>query len=184
MQPILSLLLAATASAMPTLSTREATCESRSREVSNWMVRDFDYHASYLFTNPAHQVSTGYVNFTLGNPALNYRAQCTAASTQLNDFFYGTWNYNCTNPEGNVKTDLATFNFSSPSGVLNVNQTWECEDAMSLFIAQGGIELDLDCETEEWTNPDWQQGEFYSTKYITCAHITSELPMEQKLVGV
>lgn len=185
-----SLLLAgsASAAALPTsgLFSRNETCKDASLQVDSWVVEDFDYHASYLFTNPAHQNSWGYVNFTLANPVLDYRPICSASSNQLSDFFYGTVNYECQLPEGVEvpEGNLATFNFSSPSKVLNINQTWECEDPMAAVVAQGGITLDLECTDETWENPDWQPGQFYSTRFITCEKVTVDVPVEEKAIGI
>ena len=105
------------------------SCSSASTTNFEWKVSDFDYHASYVFTTPAHQNSWGYVNFTLNNPALPYAAQCSATSNQLSDFFYGTVQYNCTFPDGTTpRPGDATFDFNHASGLLNVNQTWGCSD--------------------------------------------------------
>lgn len=101
-------------------------CQAASFNNFSWSIEDFDYHASYVFTTPAHQNSWGYVNFNLTNPALEYPAVCSASSSQLSDFFYGTMIYNCELPESS--TTKATFDFSRPSGELNVNQTWTCSD--------------------------------------------------------
>ena len=110
------------------LQTRDSNpgCQASSFGNFAWQVENFDYHASYIFTTPAHQNSWGYVNFNLTNPALEYKAVCSATSNQLSDFFYGTMAYNCTVPDGS--TTKTTFDFSRPSGVLNVNQTWTCSD--------------------------------------------------------
>lgn len=96
-----------------------------------WTVTDFEYHASYVFSTPAHQNSWGYVDFNLSNPAVpDAVATCHAASNQLSDFFYGTVWYDCalngTTTGGGPAP--ATFAFSRPSGELKVNQTWTCDD--------------------------------------------------------
>lgn len=91
-----------------------------------WSLENFDFHASYIFTTPAHQNSWGYVNFNLSNPALPYPAVCTAASSQLSDFFYGTQSYNCTVPEG--ETGVGTFTFDRALGKLDFEQGWRCDD--------------------------------------------------------
>lgn len=170
------LLLAGSALALPTSRTTEPTCTAKSSKVSEWTVQNFDFHASYTFSTPAHQNSWGYVNFTLANPALDYRPVCSASSSQLEDFFYGTMNYDCDIPVNN--TDEATFNFSRPSGELQINQTWSCLDEGSRFMAEGGTTLNLNCNETNWQNPDWQEGELYSTRLITCAHVTVPAPIE------
>ncbi|KAH9886144.1 hypothetical protein F4778DRAFT_759142 [Xylariomycetidae sp. FL2044] len=144
-----------------------------------WTVKDFDYHASYIFTTPAHQNSWGYVSFNLSNPALAYEAQCSAASSQLSDFFYGNFPYTCTVPDadaGGSTTTETTFDFSRPSGVLDVNQTWVCSDAdpqyPTTFHAYGTANLTLSCTVETVNNPDWQIGEIYSSRTVTCDLVT------------
>jgi hypothetical protein len=144
--------------------------------VSEWTVKDFDFHASYIFTNPAHQVSTGYANFTLINKVLDYEATCTATSTWLDLFFYGNVVYNCDVP---AEGDVASFTYSFPSGALQINQTWHCPEQGSYYIAQGGTTLDLGCNTTSWTNPNWQQGQTYSTRFITCAYATVDAPITE-----
>jgi hypothetical protein len=110
------------------VATRDANpgCQEKSFNDFVWTVEDFDYHASYIFTTPAHQNSYGYVNFNLTNPALEYKAACSAMSNQLSEFFYGTMNYTCTVPEGSSAE--TSFAFSRPSGKLDVNQKWTCSD--------------------------------------------------------
>lgn len=174
-----TLLLAGWALAAPVAQTSTAastaTCSERSASVRDWTVV-FDYHASYVFTTPAHQNSWGYVNFSLGNPALNYTANCTAQSSQLQDFFYGTVNYACTVPPG---AGEASFSFSRPTGELKVNQTWYCPAEGSRFTAKGSGTLKLDCEDKTWQNPDWPQEPIYSSRTITCKTVTAAVPITE-----
>lgn len=102
-------------------------CTAKSFGDFSWKIENFKYHAGYLFTTPAHQVSSGSVEFNLTNPAIKGKVTCSAYSTWLNDFFYGNINYNCTEPGGNTYAG-ASFSFSRPSGELNINQTWTCTD--------------------------------------------------------
>ncbi len=110
------------------LGPRDSTpgCTSISFGDFAWTIEDFTYHASYIFTTPAHQVSSGSVDFNLTNPAFPDKVSCTAYSTWLSDFFYGNVNYNCVVPEGSGTQ--TSFSFSRPSGELNINQTWTCDD--------------------------------------------------------
>lgn len=88
-----------------------------------WTVHSFDYHASYIFTTPAHQNSWGYVSFNLTNDQVNYTTSCTAASSQLSDFFYGTIAYACT-PSDNAPVGAgANFKFNRPTGQLDIEET-------------------------------------------------------------
>lgn len=172
-----SLLMAGAAVAAPStidLRTSE-TCTQKSTQVKQWTVKDFDFHSSYTFTTPAHQNSWGYVNFTLENPVLRYKTQCTASSNQLSDFFYGNFIYSCTQaaPQG----DEATFTFSRPMNELKVNQTWGCPEG-SRFWGEGGAKLNLNCSDQTWKNPDWKMGQIYSSRTVTCKHINAPVPVQ------
>lgn len=153
----------------------DTTCMEKGMKVTEWTVHDFDFHASYTFTNPAHQVSGGYVNFTLENPALDYRPVCSSSSSQLSDFYYGTMTYTCDTP---VDGDEATYTFSRPSGELKINQTWSCADEKGYIKAQGGVTLDLDCDDSTWKNPEWKEGQLYSVRTINCTLVTLDVPVE------
>ncbi|RYP16626.1 hypothetical protein DL765_005017 [Monosporascus sp. GIB2] len=154
-----------------------AGCTSKSFNDFQWTIEDFDFHSSYLFTTPAHQNSWGYVNFNVTNPALNYKASCKAASSQLSEFFYGTMVYDCTTPD-NTSAET-TFSFSRPSGQLDLNQTWTCSDEDPQYPitihAYGCLNLALDCKDEKWENPDWQMGEIYSSRTVTCDLVTEPM---------
>lgn len=172
-----TLSLAGAALASPALTPRqEETCVDKSTQMKLWQVSQFDYHSSVVFSTPAHQNSWGYVNFTLENPAVDYKPICSAASNQLNDFFYGTFIYNC-DVEDDGAGGRATFTYSVPSGQLQINQTWACTEEQALFEAEGGIELDLNCKTSEWQNDDWQQGEMYYTKNVDCNYVDAQTPI-------
>ncbi|KAI1503304.1 hypothetical protein F5X99DRAFT_110772 [Biscogniauxia marginata] len=156
-------------------------CQDASLNNFAWTIENFDYHASYIFTTPAHQNSWGYVNFNLTNPALEYKAQCSATSNQLSDFFYGTMPYKCTGPEGS--TTETTFSFSRPSGQLDLNQTWVCSDAdpqyPTTFHAYGSVNLTLECTDVTTTNPDWEIGQIYSNREVKCDLVNVPLKPSQ-----
>ncbi|CEJ80630.1 hypothetical protein VHEMI00803 [[Torrubiella] hemipterigena] len=182
---VASALLAGAAVAMPThvqvasavkaiADANPDSCTAQSLRTSEWTLKDFDFHASYTFTTPAHQNSWGYVNFELANKNLDYNAKCSATSGWLDSFFYGLINYNCTQPDGSLSQ--GSFNFSRGDNTLNINQTWPCKEEGSRFYAQGGAKLPLDCTEEKWQNPDWQLGQIYSTRVITCKNVTMPLP--------
>ncbi|OAA46113.1 hypothetical protein NOR_02866 [Metarhizium rileyi] len=172
-----SLLLAGTALAVPaTLDLRTPqTCNDKSMQTKQWTVKDFDFHASYIFTTPAHQNSWGYVNFTLQNPSLDYTAQCSAASNWLDAFFYGNLVYDCTQ---SVPDTPATFTFSWPQQELKVNQTWACPEQGSRYWAQGGADFNMSCTDETWENPEWKLGQIYSRRDIACKHFDAPVPIE------
>ena len=164
-------------SAVP-LSARDdsAGCTDASFHNMVWTVEDFDFHASYIFTTPAHQNSWGYASFNLTNPALPYKTSCSAASSQLSDFFYGNQVFTCTLPEGETGSS-ATFNYSRPAGTLSLVQKWTCADQDPqypiTFGAVGNTTLDLQCTDETWQNPDWSSGQIYSSRTVTCDKVTT-----------
>ncbi|TPX14772.1 uncharacterized protein E0L32_005167 [Thyridium curvatum] len=147
-------------------------CQAASMGDFEWKITGFDYHASYIFTTPAHQNSWGYVNFNVSNPALAYHATCSATSNQLSDFFYGTVNYKCTNPEGTPASTVTTFAWNYPAGKLDLNQTWTCSDLdpqyPARFNAYGTTQVPQECKDVTETNPDWQMGQIYSSRTVTC----------------
>ncbi len=121
--PLLS--LPSTASPISSPRAAESTavtgCSDVSWKAMSWTARAFDFHASYIFTTPAHQNSWGYASFELFNPADQSTTHCEAASNQLSDFFYGTVQYKCNDTR-------TTFDFSRPANQLRVQQSWVCAD--------------------------------------------------------
>ncbi|KAI8947082.1 hypothetical protein F4801DRAFT_562206 [Xylaria longipes] len=181
----LAAVLPLTAAAPYGLGPRSSNPSCASLSFSNdfsWTIEDFTYSASYHFTTPAHQVSGGNVNFNLTNPAVPEKVTCTAYSTQLSDFFYGNFNYNCQAAEGS--TTETSFAFSRPSGLLNVNQTWTCTDQdpqfPTTFHGYGAVNLTLDCNDTFYQNPNWTMGETYSLRTISCAPVTLPLKPHDK----
>ncbi|KAF4584161.1 SSCRP protein [Ophiocordyceps camponoti-floridani] len=175
-----ALLLAGSALSAPAEipTAKKQSCTSNSSKVREWTVSDFDFHASYIFSTPAHQNSWGYVNFTLINPIFSWKLNCAASSNQLEDFFYGTVPYKCNAP-GNIEE--ASFSFSRPSGELLINQTWSCPYEGSRFEARGGVKLDLKCRETRWDNPSWKSPSdgFASTRTISCDHVTVKAPVKE-----
>ncbi|TQV97487.1 hypothetical protein V2A60_006758 [Cordyceps javanica] len=169
-------LLAASALAAPAVGPDRNTCTARSTNVTQFLVKDFDFHASWTFTTPAHQNSWGYVNFTLANAAIDYEFQCSSASNWLSDFYYGNIDYNCTDPAGRP-TRQGTFSYSRPTTTLAINQTWACPDEGSQFWAEGRAKLDLACRETNYTNPDWKMGQIYSDRTIVCDKLTTGVPI-------
>ena len=128
MRSVTALILALPAVLGLPLAGRDAEpgCQDASFHDFSWTVEAFRYHASYVFTTPAHQNSWGYVDFNLTNAALGYKAACTASSSQISDFFYGDVAYDCVVPDG--KSASTSFSFSRPDGALQMNQSWTCSD--------------------------------------------------------
>lgn len=157
-------------------ATVSGGCPAQSRKLKSWTVSHFDFHADYIFSTPAHQISSGYVNFTLENPVLDYKPICSAQSEQLEEFFYGNVIYSC---QGVPDGDKATFTFNRGNNHLHINQTWSCPGQGTVFEAKGGANLLLSCTDCKWQNPDWHPGEFYSTEYITCDHVSVPVPIRK-----
>lgn len=106
-----------------------SSCTEDSVKRFEWTVEGFDFHASYIFSTPAHQNSWGYVNFNLSNPAVpDILMSCSAQSDQLQDFYYGTQWYQCTANGTSYRPAPATFTFNRPTGELDINQSWTCND--------------------------------------------------------
>ena len=176
-----TLLVAGTALAAPAPApTTEPTCGSRAAKLTEWTVVDLDFHGDYTFTTPAHQNSWGYINFVLRSPGFPYEAKCSAASSQLSDFFYGNVEYKCDVPNA---ADSVTFTFSRPDNKLSITQEWSCPDEGSRFTAKGCVTLPLECSESKYQNPDWQAGEIYSTRNIYCGLVTVKAPV-QEIYGV
>ncbi|QUC15991.1 uncharacterized protein UV8b_00232 [Ustilaginoidea virens] len=174
------MLLAGSALAAPAAVDARSTqpsCSDRATTVDQWSVKNFDFHASYTFSTPAHQNSQGYVYFTLENEALDFKTSCTGVSGQLQDFFYGQIVYNCTAPVGGNE---ASFTFSRPSNELKLTQTWTCADEGSRFWAQGAANLTLKCDDKTWTNPDWKMGQIYSSRTVSCDLVDATVPITSK----
>ncbi|KAJ6788804.1 hypothetical protein PWT90_02807 [Aphanocladium album] len=170
MYGLITALFAASAIAAPA-----TTCTSKSTKATEFDIKDFDFHASWTFTTPAHQNSWGYVNFTLANKVLDYEYQCSSASNWLSDFYYGNINYNCTDAAGQ-QTHEGTFSYSRPMTTLAINQTWDCPEG-SRFWAEGSAKLDLQCEESKYQNPNWTMGQIYSDRRITCDKLTTTVPI-------
>ncbi|KAL8404769.1 hypothetical protein RB594_009588 [Gaeumannomyces avenae] len=169
------------------LGARQAACAELSSGGSfAWEVRDFSYRAFWIFQNPAQQWARGELGFTLANPATGREAVCSATSSQLSDFFYGTVTYSCDVPDGEGRPP-PTFRFNG-YGLwrLQVNETWTCSPG-GTFIGATTRDLPLKCnDTGVVRNPDWepgQPGNFYSTRYLTCDPLDITLPA-QAAVGV
>jgi hypothetical protein len=142
---LFALLAAALASTHKTerhLTVRDATpgcdsCLTNSLFTPLLALQGLYFHASYIFTTPAHQNSWGYVNFTLANPAIpGATTQCKAQSDQLETFFYGNQWYTCTPPastngtkptSGPLSASFRYF-FSETESRIDVNQTWACAE--------------------------------------------------------
>ncbi|KAI1120379.1 hypothetical protein F5Y10DRAFT_258557 [Nemania abortiva] len=180
---ILPLAAAAPYGVSPRDGTASCTSTSFGDDFS-WTIENFAYHASYVFSTPAHQIDSGTVAFNLTNPALPETVTCNAYSSQLTDFFYGNINYNCTAPTGS--STVTSFAFSRPAMQLDVNQTWTCSDEEYpvTFSGRGTIVLPANCSDYYYQNPNWTIGQIYSIHNIDCGPITLPLtPYEKSAIA-
>ncbi|KAJ2905714.1 hypothetical protein MKZ38_004581 [Zalerion maritima] len=138
-------------------------CTSVSLHHPTLQIEDFKYRASYLFTNPAHQNSHGYVTFNLLNDMVDTNVSCSASSSWLQNFFYGQIWYTCDD-------DASAFRYNYPTGELELNTTWTCDGGRSDATFNGTFLHDMapTCTEENWQNPNWASGEFYSDDEIVC----------------
>lgn len=117
-----ALALAATVSAAPASSVKATETTATTSELT-WTVSDFDFHADYIFTTPAHQNSWGYVNFALSSDKTDLVYSCSTASSRLTDFFYGETEYSCAAPEGAAEGAKASFKYNRTDGTLVLSET-------------------------------------------------------------
>ncbi|KAM0271638.1 hypothetical protein ACHAQH_009026 [Verticillium albo-atrum] len=185
---LIPLLLAPLALATPILPRADnQTCFSTTSAVKSWELTSLDYHASYIFSTPSHQNSWGYVSFTLENAALGTKTKCEAASSRLNDFFYGDVDYECEAPEGEApegepRLSETKFRFDRPGGEVTVEQSWYCFDEPqfpSRITAKGGQDVELDCEETYTENKNWTVGEIYSQRDVKCGMLDLTVPVEE-----
>ncbi|KAK4179163.1 hypothetical protein QBC36DRAFT_343964 [Triangularia setosa] len=173
---VLPLILATSASPISSRQTNSAStsCSDTSFKNFQWQASNFDFHASYIFSTPAHQNSWGYASFDLLNPADQSTAHCSAASNQLNDFFYGTVQYSCNDT---LRGGSTKFDFNRPTGELRVEQSWTCRDQDPqypiTFTAKGSANFTLGCNEESYQNANWTIGQIYSSRTVTCGKVDS-----------
>lgn len=116
-----ALALAATATAAPTDATTSLT----------WDVKDFDFHADYVFTTPAHQNSYGYVSFSLTSEKTGAVYSCDAQSSQIPNFFYDFNDfYPCSASKGAVEgtESSVSFKYNREDGKVTVRETLNASD--------------------------------------------------------
>ncbi|TDZ19858.1 hypothetical protein Cob_v007194 [Colletotrichum orbiculare MAFF 240422] len=184
MQLLKTLLLVAPAIAAPLTARQELTCGQRSGQLDGWTLTEFDFHASYTFTTPAHQNSWGYISFNVSNPALDYKVSCGAASSRLNDFFFGEQVYQCQGPNGT--NSVTSFNFNRPTGEVALNQSWTCYDDPKYparYNAKASAVADLNCRETAWQNGNWTVGQIYSQRNVQCDIITVPVTINE-ITGV
>ncbi|KAK0666864.1 hypothetical protein QBC41DRAFT_325062 [Cercophora samala] len=173
----LALPLILTSTSASPISTRQtnsdgSSCSDTSFNNFQWQASNFDFHATYTFSTPAHQNSWGYASFDLLNPADQSTVSCSATSSQLNDFFYGWTQYSCNDT---LRGGSTKFDFNRPTSELRVEQSWTCRDQDPqypvTFTAKGSANLTLGCSEDFYQNANWTMGEIYSRRTVTCGKV-------------
>lgn len=161
-----ALALAATASAAPASTAVKAT---ETTSALTWTVSDFDFHADYIFTTPAHQNSWGYVNFALSSDKTDLVYSCSTASSRLTDFFYGETEYQCSAPEGAPEGSAASFKYNRTDGTLTLKETVVGDET---YTVSGSTTVQTTCTDEtEGPSPNWQIGEIYTWRKVVCEKV-------------
>jgi len=139
-----------------------------------------------IYSTPSHlAVTQANVTFGLKNTDVPYTTRCYGFGNRYNDFFYGDVTYTCDVPTGPGATpgDAATFTFSKPDGVFNVNQTWTCLGSHPTKRSGTGIgAAKLDCSTTTYTNPNWTIGTGQTYSEITTTCNPAQLKITPKLL--
>jgi len=109
----------------------DACSDDTSKNFKGWGLTNFEFHADYIFTTPAHQNSWGYVNFNVTSTAtvaVPFTVACSGQSNQLSDFFFGTQIFTCPVPAsaGGGHSGEVSFTFNRANGAVALNQTWTC----------------------------------------------------------
>ena len=142
------------------LTTAAPTTTTTTRSTSSYSVKNFDYHADYIFSTPSHQNSWGYVTFSidgLATPAV----QCATAANRIPDFFYGDVSYVCSDP-------AYSFRFDRPSNTLGLTGPEGTGEVVG---------LGLQCTETLEENGDWQVGEVYSWRKVGCGFVDVVVPV-------
>ncbi|KAK4167132.1 hypothetical protein QBC43DRAFT_349186 [Cladorrhinum sp. PSN259] len=161
------------------------TCTELSGEMS-WTAKAFHLRSTIQLSSPTEVASgTGWLSFSLSNPAVPYELSCQGTSSDLTDFFHANHEFPCDNaPDGISK---ATFRFDKPSGSFEVNQLWYCNDDMgSRWSASGSTNVTLNCVTNIAKAADWKEGsgQVYATNTIDCGTLDiSVSPSEMDAVA-
>ncbi|KAL5604260.1 hypothetical protein BROUX41_002238 [Berkeleyomyces rouxiae] len=167
-------LLAATGAMGAALLPRqeELACVQPSANFEKWTITDFDFHWSKKYTNPAHGIIDGVVQFNLTNPAIGNPLQCKGHSTVWPNFFSGDQWIDC---EGTIVSS-ARFAFDNTASTLKINQAWLCDT--SNYNHTGFGDAVLACTTSGiQQNPNWVEGstELFSEEYFNCALSTFDI---------
>jgi hypothetical protein len=99
-----------------------------------WMLENILYNSSDTYTTPAHHFGSGYVSFSLASNVRNVSAQCNATTSQVPNFFDGNQWYPCKFSDSALPSDQAWFKFTASAAKLEINQTYTCDGAGTLYV--------------------------------------------------
>lgn len=112
-------------------SLQKCGCTSVAMSMPNWTVTDLLYSARYPHAQDQGGSPYAFITFNVTNPAVGRSSHCAASSMKAEDFFYGEQWYPCDYDEagsGEKAPARALFRYDRPSGKLDINQTWVCDD--------------------------------------------------------
>ncbi|KAI0194245.1 hypothetical protein F4808DRAFT_474879 [Astrocystis sublimbata] len=188
MQKITALLIATLrlVAALPHADSLASTaCVSASFGNFSWILQDFTYSSSDVFTTPSHEVASGSVEFNLTNPAIPETVHCNASSTVPTAFFDGNVVYTCKAPARSATK--TKFTFDAGNNELNINQTWTCSSGNPhspgvTFIGLSAVNLSPNCTTFFYQNPMYPESGsgLYSAGITMCAPLTLPLTPQYK----
>ncbi|KAK0392742.1 hypothetical protein NLU13_2237 [Sarocladium strictum] len=176
-------LMATAAFALPggsTYGSSKPTCMEVGTKVKSWTVENFDYHATYMSLAPGQFTHVkGYVNFDLVNPALPYKAKCSAlCESQPEPFSDKKATFKC-KVDKKYGTDAASFKFNLATGKLEIKQSWACAKEGGRFEADGFVTVkNPQCTDLTTTNNLWRKGSLYSTREVACPKIKVKAPVK------
>lgn len=132
--PLAALALASPAWSAPKTFRHGSGCTSVSfSDDFSWKVDNLDYHSSYIYSTPSHQISSGTVSFDITNPSVKTRVHCEGTSDRISDFFYGDVSYPCkiVSKGGAEEVVPTSFKFNAPvqnGASIEIEDKWECHD--------------------------------------------------------
>ncbi|KAF2737656.1 hypothetical protein EJ04DRAFT_510097 [Polyplosphaeria fusca] len=135
-----------------------------------WTLSAIDLSSYYTYTSPsASGPKLGSISFTFANSDVSYTAACKGNSVNPLGTFYSSQTFDCETEDG-ATWKKTSFSYDTASKIVVVNSTWTCNGGDVLYSTSGEGKAELECETDTWTNPEWEagSGELYSNTTTTC----------------
>ncbi|KAH7110298.1 hypothetical protein B0J11DRAFT_410246, partial [Dendryphion nanum] len=132
-----------------------------------WTLEPINLSSYYTYVSPsAAGPKLGSISFAFKNDQVDYISECKGSSVNPRGQFYGSASFDCVTPGGEA-WKKTSFNFDQSSGEIKIVSRWTCGgDVVYQTNATG--EVQFNCNTETWTNPDWKSGELFSNTTTTC----------------